>query len=46
MSFVQFLQEMDKLESAGNGTKMYLQVKTIDGGDTRLHTIMYGFSVN
>ena len=27
MSFVQFLHEMDELESAGNGTKIYLQVK-------------------
>ena len=28
MSFVQFLQEMDELELAGNGTKIYLQVQT------------------
>ena len=27
MSFVQFLHETDELESAGNGTKIYLQVK-------------------
>ena len=28
MSFVQFLQEMDELELAGNGTKIYLQVQS------------------
>jgi hypothetical protein len=27
MSFVQFLREMDELDSAGNGTRIYLQVK-------------------
>lgn len=27
MSFLQFLHEMDELESAENGTKIYLQVR-------------------
>jgi hypothetical protein len=27
MGFVQFLREMDELDSAGNGTRIYLQVK-------------------
>ena len=35
MSFTQFLDVMDQLESAGNGTKAYLQVKV------SRHSILY-----